>query len=293
MAGKSRITFLSKKPIVCPVCESKFFREDLLTGRGRLIAGNLTDELRRNYEPTPKYGEVFPLIYPVLVCSSCYYATYAQDFMGIDDDARSKIDFERDKRAESIAIIFDDLDFGEPRRLQEGVASYYFALMCYEHLGPEVAPTFKRALSAIRAAWLCNDLHKRLPQENNDKLARLFYRKATFFYQLTVSREQKGEELLDGVKSYGPDIDKNYGFDGILYLNGLLEHRHGLKQNKQRRLMTLEKSKRYVSRVFGMGKASKAKPSAILDKARKLYEKMTEEIEQLQEEVGEVPAETA
>ena len=284
MADASRITYHSKKPVACPICENQFYREDLLTGRGRLIAGDLTDELRRKYEPTPKYGEVFPLIYPVIVCPACYYSTLPSDFLKVSEDTRTKIEMDTDKRSESIAKLFGDVDFTEPRRVQEGIASYYFALMCYEHIGGEFAPTFKRALSALRAAWLCNDFRSRFPHDNYDKLARLFYRKAGFFYKLSLSREQKGEEILDSVKSFGPDLDQNYGYDGILYLNGLLEFKYGLTHDKERRLANLELTKRYVSRVFGMGKASKSKPSTILEKSHSLYEKMNEEIERLQED---------
>ena len=60
-AGDS-ITFFSKNSITCPVCNNEFRREDMRTGRGRLIAGSLTKELRRLYEPTEKYGEVNNLV---------------------------------------------------------------------------------------------------------------------------------------------------------------------------------------------------------------------------------------
>ena len=76
-----KTTFFSKNPIVCPVCETSFYKEDLLSGGGRLIAGELTEELHRTYEPSKKYGEVYPLVYAVLVCPSCLYAAYTQDFL--------------------------------------------------------------------------------------------------------------------------------------------------------------------------------------------------------------------
>jgi uncharacterized protein len=37
-----RITYFLKDPIECPVCETSFYKEELLSGSGRLIAGNLT-----------------------------------------------------------------------------------------------------------------------------------------------------------------------------------------------------------------------------------------------------------
>ena len=39
----------------------------MMTGSGRLNAGELTEELRRLYIPSKKYGEVNPLIYYIVV----------------------------------------------------------------------------------------------------------------------------------------------------------------------------------------------------------------------------------
>ena len=91
MTASERITYFSKDPIVCPVCGSKFFREDLLSGRGRLVAGDLTDELRRMYEPTQKYGELYPIVYSVTVCPVCYFAAFPQDFLSVDDSTKTKL----------------------------------------------------------------------------------------------------------------------------------------------------------------------------------------------------------
>ena len=38
------ITFYAKQNAVCPACGKEFPREELLSGGGRLIAGDLTDE---------------------------------------------------------------------------------------------------------------------------------------------------------------------------------------------------------------------------------------------------------
>ena len=67
---QKRITFFSNKPINCPVCGDNFYKEDLLSRGGRLIAGDLTDELRRLYQPSVVYGEIFPLIYNSLLKES-------------------------------------------------------------------------------------------------------------------------------------------------------------------------------------------------------------------------------
>ena len=52
------LTFFSKEQIICPICNTHFKREELKSGGGRLIAGDLTDELRRIYDPSAKYGEI-------------------------------------------------------------------------------------------------------------------------------------------------------------------------------------------------------------------------------------------
>jgi hypothetical protein len=276
--SESTLTFFSKKPTVCPVCETTFYREELRTGRGRLIAGELTHELRRQYEPSQKYGQVYPLIYPVTVCPNCYYAAYQQDFLQLPDEARGKLDEDRTRRLESSHEIFGDLDYTQPRDLPEGVASYFFAVMCYEFFPAEFSPTFKQGLSSLRAAWLCNDLHRRSPQENWDYLAQVFYRKARFFYEYSVELEQSGEEALPQNFPLGPDLDKNYGYDGVLYLVGLLDYRYGSRQDPEQRKMALQRAKRTVAKIFGMGKASKNKPAAILDNSREVYQQIANEL---------------
>ena len=279
-----KITFFSKKPTDCPVCKTIFFKEDLLSGGGRLIAGELTDELRRMYEPSKKFGELYPLVYPVMVCPSCYYAAYPQDFPKAKDETVQKLKEDTDKRVESVSMILKDINFAEFRDLKEGIASYYLAMMSYDFFEPPCFPTFKRALSALRAAWLLKELHSKYFGENYDYLSGLFYRKARFYYIMAIERTQNGEELLDEKLIYGPDQDKNYGYDGFLYIAGLLEHKYGPRKDADKRVKALENAKRIVSRLFGTGKASKSKPSAILDKARDLYEQINRELKKLKGE---------
>ena len=277
-----KTTFFSKNPIVCPVCETSFYKEDLLSGGGRLIAGELTEELHRTYEPSKKYGEVYPLVYAVLVCPSCLYAGYPQDFLEIKEEFVETQREHTDTRVQSVSMVFKDLDFTNYRGLKEGAASYFLAMMCYDCLDRHYSPTLKRALSALRAAWLLDSLHRKAFDENYDYLSRLFYRKARFFYLQAIEMAQNGQEPLEANVNFGPDLDKNYGFDGLLYVAGLLEYKYGPRKNAEKRIKSLENAKRIVSKLFGTGKASKSKPSAILDKARELYEEMNKEIKQLQ-----------
>lgn len=272
------LTFFTKTPITCPVCDSTFYREELRTGRGRLNAGNLTRELRRTYLPSQKYGEVFPLNYPVTVCPSCYYATFQQDFASIAPETADRVRNEEQRRIEDTRLLFRGLDFTAPRGLEEGCASYYLGAACYEHFPREFSPTFKRGLCCLRAAWICNDLHRKRPDENYDYLSRVFYRKARFFYAHAVALEQTGKETLSAAPNLGPDLDKNYGYDGVLYLTGLLEYQYGPRKEPDKRRTALGRAKRTVARIFGMGKASKDKPAAILDNARDVYEEITKEL---------------
>lgn len=277
---EARITFVSKEQLECPVCETAFRREEILTGGGRMNAGKLTGELHRNYDVTAKFGEIFPLIYPVTTCPHCLYSAYPKDFLYPKADfAALKSDISTRKNC--LKPVFPDLDFTEIRSLKEGVASYFFAMMCYDSFPKEACPTFKQGQSALRAAWLSMDLHRKFPGENYDYLAMIFYRKAAFFYGRVIELESSGQENLTGLGNLGPDIDKNWGYDGVLYLSGYLEYRYGQTLDPEKRGVTLKKARSTVAWLVGMGKSSKSKPSAILDLARDLHKGIKEELEAL------------
>ena len=110
-------------------------------------------------------------------------------------------------------------------------------------------------------------------------MAAVFYRKARYYYSRAVEGEQDGTQPLSGAKTLGPDIDKNYGYDGVLYLSGLLEFEYGPRSDPEKRRNALGRAKRTVARIFGMGKASKNKPAAILDNAREVYEAISKELD--------------
>jgi hypothetical protein len=276
-----KLTFFEKRQVVCPVCGGKFYREELLSGGGRLIAGDLTEELRRRYEPSKKFGEVHPLVYPVTVCPTCYFAAYPQDFGRLPDTGLKMAEVNADERRDAIGLIFPELDFTSPRTLKEGAASCFFAVMCCDFFDKRTNPTFKAGLSALRAAWLFSDLHARFPADNYDYLSRLFYRKARFYYMLALEKEQKGQEPFDSTLNFGPDLDKNYGYDGTIYLAAYLDYRYGAETQPGKRVENLEFAKRMIGKVFGVGKASKAKPSVVLDKAKEIYDRIGEEVKRL------------
>ncbi|MCX7028689.1 MAG: DUF2225 domain-containing protein [Spirochaetes bacterium] len=279
--AEQRLTFFQKRPTECPVCGAKHYREELLSGGGRLIAAALTDELRRAFEPSKKYGDVHPLIYAVAVCPVCLFAAWPGDFPHLPGDSLHQAEVHADERRESLALILPELDFMSPRGLREGMASYFLAVACYPFFDRRANPTFKAGLAALRAAWLLNDLHQREPGEAWDELAMSFYRSARDHYLLTLEREQKGQEALEESLQLGPDLDKNYGYDGVIYLAGYLDWKYGDPSDPASRVKSLEFAKRMIAKVFGMGRASKAKPSVILDKAHDVYAAIGAEVDRL------------
>ncbi len=293
MAEGQKLTFFEKKQSACPVCAAKFFHEDLLSGGGRLIAGNLTRELRRHYDPSRRFGEVHPLLYPVSVCPVCYFAAFPQDFASIPETHLKQAEVNADERRESIGIIFPQLDFTAPRTLHEGIASYYLAVMCYDFYDKRSNPTFKAGLAALRAAWLFEDLDIQEPGENWDHLKLIFYRKAHFYYRLSLERESAGQEAFDEKLHFGPDIDKNYGYYGVIYLAAYLDYKYGSTADPAKRAASLQDARRMMAKIFGAGKSSKNRPTAILENAKEVYEQIGQEIQQLQPDAAEESADAS
>lgn len=278
MSRARKFTYFSQQKTVCQVCRASFFREDILTGRGRLIAGELTEELYRNYVPSSKFGEIYPLCYPIPVCPECFTALMSEDFVTIPDGVATELFERRNERIEEITRVFGDIDFRNYRTLKEGTASHLLALICYEHMPSRFSPTFKQGVSALRGAWLSSNLHERFPGDNWDYLSSLLYRKASFLYTEAVRKEENGEEDLLGIGSMGPDLDKNYGYDGVVYLSGLLEYKFGPREDIESRHRKLERAKVLVARLFGMGETSKNKPEALLDRAKALHKSISDEL---------------
>jgi uncharacterized protein (DUF2225 family) len=272
-----KVSFLSKKEYECPVCGAKFHKEELLSGGGRLIAGPMTRELHRIYEPSVKYGEIFPLIYQATVCPECWFAAMDQDFEELDSRGIKVARDDREGRVRDAARLYRSLDFSSPRGLAEGAASQYLVLRCYQYYDKNFSPTIKQALAALRAAWLFDDLHKKKPAQHYDWLALLFRRKAQFLYNEAIRLEQSGQETLSAMKVFGPDTDKNYAYEGVLYLCAYLRYKFGPSDPALRR-QSLEDARRTIAKIFGMGKSSKDKPGPLLDRARQVYEAINKEL---------------
>jgi uncharacterized protein (DUF2225 family) len=273
-----KISFHTKEEYICPVCDTSFHREELLSGSGRLIAGDLTDELHRLYEPSAKYGVVYPLAYQAMVCPECLFASIDKDFGNLPDDARRKAKADRENRIADLGRLFPQVDFYASRGLTEGTASQYLVLRCYDFYPREFSPTIKQGIAALRAGWLFDEMDQKNPGQHYDWLARLFKKKAHFFYTTAIQREQSGKEPLSGISFFGPDTDKNYAYEGALYLSALLELKYGPGRDPTQRAASLGEAKRTIARIFGLGKSSKSKPGPLLEHARNLYENINKEL---------------
>jgi len=273
-----KITFQSKEEYTCPVCEAIFNREELLSGSGRLIAGSLTDELHRLYEPSNKYGEVYPLVYQATVCPECWFTSIDRDFTDFPKTSVPEAARDRENRITDTNRIFPDTDFNMPRDVLSGTASLYLVLRCYEYFPKEFSPTIKQGIAALRTGWMTEELNRKYPGQHYDWLTLLFKKKANYLYNEALRREQMGKETLSAAKAFGPDTDKNYGYEGALYLSALLKFKYSFMENPELRAPALAEAKRIIAKIFGVGKSSKAKPGPLLEHARNLYERISKEL---------------
>ncbi len=278
---KPAISYWSKKKCKCPVCETQFQREEMLSGNGRMIAGNLTDELHRIFEPSAKFGRVYPLIYLIGACPECHAAFFWSDFEEVKDpEVLRRISDDAKHRKQVVGNLFPHYNLKRERSLYDGAAMYFLALCTYDKVGAEHFPTMKRAIISLRLAWLCQDLEQAVPGHNFKVAADVFYRKALFFYQQAVVAETDRTEQSSAIPNAGPDMDKNYGWDGVVYLCGLLEYKYGQHDDPAQRIRKLDEYKTAIARIFGLGKSSKAKPGPLLEHSRELYNMLSKEIEE-------------
>ncbi len=285
MENEKKISFRQKNPTKCPVCGHEFHREEMYSGGGRLIAGKITDELRREYQVSQKFGAIYPLAYLITVCPVCLYAAYPRDFDTPLPDEINSLREQSRVRKNTIAKFFDNMSFENDRDLALGAASYLLAVDCYNIRNKKVAPTFKIAVSSIRAAWLFDDLANQFPDKQYKKISLFFYKKTYDAYLRVLDLLQNGEEPADAAGNMGPDSDKNWGYEGILYMSAILTVKVGIReQDPVKRAESFEKSKRYLSRLFGAGKTSKNRPTELLDKTRLVYDKINEQLETWKQE---------
>ena len=202
-----------------------------------------------------------------------------EDFPLLPDEHRDRIASTQTQRLEEVSMVFPPVNFYEPRDLISGAASQYLVMRCYDYFDKKMSPTIKQGLAALRASWLLEDLDKKQKGQHYDWLAELFKRKAKFFYARALSCEGSGEETLSGLKIFGPDTDKNYGYEGFLYITGLLEFKYGDTSDIEKRHNDIASIKRTLAKMFGLGRSSKNKPGPLLEKARGLYDNIAKELD--------------
>ncbi|GHV23060.1 membrane protein [Spirochaetia bacterium] len=276
-SSAAKISFQSKETTICPVCETEFKREELLSGSGRLNAAELTDDLHRLYTPTARYGAIYPLSYQATVCPECFFASMEADFTKLPSEKKFTAQEDTAARQKEAALI-GNVDFTEPRGLLSGIISQFLVMRCYEYYPSQFSPTIKSGLAALRASFLLDDLNIVEPGQHYDWVSVLFKKKACFFYSEALKKETTGKETLSGLANLGPDTDKNYGYEGLLYLTGLLEYKYGDTNDGERRQEILADRKRTLAKMFGIGKSSKSKPGPLMEKSRALYDMLAKEL---------------
>ena len=279
------ISYRVKDKTVCKVCEEEFNREQLHSGGGRLIAGKLTPELRRLYDVSKKYGRVYPLAYSILTCPQCLYSAFQNDFGMLGPDDIETLQKQAIERRTGIEKIVGPVNFNDDRNLVLGAASYILAINCYQVRDLGVAPTPKMAICALRGAWLFADMNTEFPNMSFDKISKFFYVKAVKYYDPTLDIMSTGREPHEQfINLLGPDTDNNWGFDGVIYLNGYftMKHLDDLAPTKEARIELLDRNKRFLGKLYGMGRSSKSKPSILIDMAKDLYEEISSLIEEIQ-----------
>ena len=276
---KPAISYWSKEKCNCPVCKKAFEKEVMLSGNGRMIAGELSQDLHRTFEPSAKFGRVYPLIYDIGACPHCFTALLWADFKELKKkEDQDRLFEKREERKKIVENIFPHFSLTHERSLYDGCAMYYMALLTYNQVNPDMLPTMKSSFLTLRLAWLTRELDEAVPDHNFGYLSEVFYRKALFFYQQAIINETSKAEKSSTLGNFGPDMDKNYGWDGVIYLAGLLEYKYGQKADIQLRLKKLSESKTAIARIFGLGKSSKDKPGPLLEKARDLYDMLSKEV---------------
>lgn len=282
--------FSQEQELSCPCCGEIVQQEVMRTGAGRLDAGELQVDLHRNYVPTKEHGEVYPLLYLISICSHCNFAAFKFDFKKLHKKTLESIKTKTaiDNRTQLVLSLFSQVpDFTQKRDLKMGVAAYLLAISTYEYFDERNCPTIRMAICALRAAWLCRHIQEKSDaKEEMDMLISLMYRKAFFLYDKAFELSIQGKEDPTNIPALGPDFDKDYGYDGVIYMHAWLYVNYDIKIDNgiTYKYETLKRLRTNLSKVFGFGKATRAKPSALMDMARITYDQVQEELEKAEAE---------
>jgi uncharacterized protein (DUF2225 family) len=77
-------------------------------------------------------------------------------------------------------------------------------------------------------------------------------------------------------------MDKNYAYEGALYLSGFLQFKYGVSDSPGR-AASLGEAKRTIAKIFGLGRSSRDKPGPLLEHARNLYDAINRELNESDE----------
>ena len=281
-----KVTYLAKEETICPICKNSFNRELMLSKGGRLQADVITDTLHRLYKPSKKFGEIYPLAYSIITCPSCLFSVLPGDFYNATLEDKEFINEKVNERIDFVKkIIGKSINFLNYKTIESGAAGYALAVDCYDYFSRKYIPVIKQAICSIRAAYLFEELESKKPSQYFDYIAELYYKKALFFYKRAIELEQRKEQIIGDFKAFGPDIDKNYGYDGLIYLIGILTYKYGRKDDKELRKKDLEEARLYLGKLFGLGKADFKKPKEILEKSKDFHKLISDEIKEIDEQL--------
>lgn len=279
------ITFFSSDTIKCPVCDEAFRKENVRQGGGRFVAENLNRDLYRNYKKTEKYGKVFPVIYNTIVCPNCFYSILSLDQnIEIDEGAKTLLAGDKQNRIDKMQEIFGRiLDFKKNRTLLSGAAGYFLALCSYSFLDAKNGADFKKALCALRLSWVLREIiieseAKKEPSgiENPKDVYWMFRILARKLYYQSFQNIVKGEEIINAIQRFGPDVDVDFGYHGFLYVMAYLHYEQRDILPPDQRESLLEECRLVLSRTFGIGEKSKEKPSILLESVKELIKDIRE-----------------
>ncbi len=284
-----KISYFSKSKTTCPACGHKFHVENYFTGRGRLNSLEISNDLRRIYQPSKKFGLIYPLIYHIIVCSKCYFAALPEDFNSNQRkplyDKKALNEFSQVRKEQSKKLT-PKADFEKNRDLNSGLVSYFLAISSYQHFHKNSLKTAKKAILSLRASWIIDDILKK-KEGDLEKYRYLkeyfrflsFKKFSSYFDQMYASKKKQFIEI----NYHGPDIDHDYGYQGFVYIFAYLNYEFiKLITDEKLKMKKLEEIKIMLAKIFGFGRASKNSPSPLLEKSRIFYDLLKDEITQTQ-----------
>lgn len=110
--------YIYKQNYTCPYCHNEFDDYTILSSK-LIMKDELKCDLRR------KYQSFEPLWYEVLTCPHCYFSAYESIFT-------NTVKINKNSIANNLEIIHSglNLNFEEPKKMDQVFTSYYLALMC-------------------------------------------------------------------------------------------------------------------------------------------------------------------